>query len=403
MERISKDKSRQWGINQGADRKHDKNTESETQQILLISNKASEEIVGGCRRKIKNEEETDKNKKLDKFRDRHRNHSRLLRVEVDENDYEEQSPPKLHKDLEASIRILEMENKSLLEHNIALRESTEMMKGEINNFCQQQIIFKETVEKIEKEKESLQRKNKSLHKCLSYLSKTINLFMEQNRKQQESKLSLEDTIKMILEANHDTGGVDETSQQEKASKGTIRNLERENERLQDYASALEKSIKEIIEVLEESNHNIIQSEEIIEGLKISESAHEDTVKALLKSSENQQEKEASLKLRIEELEEEGARHEELMRNTENTVKMLMEENDRYQNTEAALQEVARKCEEDSERYKDSHLCIICLTEESQMVFRPCRHLLTCPNCSKSLLHCPLCRQQIVEKLQVYKQ
>lgn len=46
-------------------------------------------------------------------------------------------------------------------------------------------------------------------------------------------------------------------------------------------------------------------------------------------------------------------------------------------------------------------CIVCFTNKKKMLFLPCSHVATCYNCSKKLIECPVCRQKIKEKKQVF--
>ena len=40
-------------------------------------------------------------------------------------------------------------------------------------------------------------------------------------------------------------------------------------------------------------------------------------------------------------------------------------------------------------------CCVCLSEPSNCLFLPCRHLKTCMGCSQKLSLCPVCRAKIV--------
>ncbi|XP_061176119.1 E3 ubiquitin-protein ligase XIAP-like [Saccostrea echinata] len=48
--------------------------------------------------------------------------------------------------------------------------------------------------------------------------------------------------------------------------------------------------------------------------------------------------------------------------------------------------------------KDQFICKICMDERVGVVFTPCGHIVTCSKCSKSLRKCPICRENIRDKV-----
>lgn len=46
-------------------------------------------------------------------------------------------------------------------------------------------------------------------------------------------------------------------------------------------------------------------------------------------------------------------------------------------------------------------CVVCLEQEAQMVFLPCGHVCCCQQCCQPLRTCPLCRQDISQRLRIY--
>ena len=46
-------------------------------------------------------------------------------------------------------------------------------------------------------------------------------------------------------------------------------------------------------------------------------------------------------------------------------------------------------------------CKVCLVEEVQVLFLPCRHLVTCEKCANRLGQCPLCRENIQDTIRVF--
>ena len=47
-------------------------------------------------------------------------------------------------------------------------------------------------------------------------------------------------------------------------------------------------------------------------------------------------------------------------------------------------------------------CSICYTNEKNVVFLPCKHNVTCSECSKNIKNCPICRKKIIEIIKIYK-
>uniref|UniRef100_A0A8C0A576 E3 ubiquitin-protein ligase LRSAM1 n=1 Tax=Bos mutus grunniens TaxID=30521 RepID=A0A8C0A576_BOSMU len=46
-------------------------------------------------------------------------------------------------------------------------------------------------------------------------------------------------------------------------------------------------------------------------------------------------------------------------------------------------------------------CVVCLEREAQMIFLDCGHVCCCQPCSQPLRTCPLCRQDITQRLRIY--
>lgn len=63
---------------------------------------------------------------------------------------------------------------------------------------------------------------------------------------------------------------------------------------------------------------------------------------------------------------------------------------------------SKKLIEENERLKDEQSCRVCYNEESNILFLPCRHLVTCPTCAASVANCPVCRSPIETTVQVFK-
>ncbi|NWR44257.1 LRSM1 ligase, partial [Regulus satrapa] len=46
-------------------------------------------------------------------------------------------------------------------------------------------------------------------------------------------------------------------------------------------------------------------------------------------------------------------------------------------------------------------CVVCMEQEPQMVFLPCGHVCCCQGCCERLRSCPLCRQDIAQRLRIF--
>lgn len=46
-------------------------------------------------------------------------------------------------------------------------------------------------------------------------------------------------------------------------------------------------------------------------------------------------------------------------------------------------------------------CVVCLEREAQMIFLNCGHVCCCQQCCQPLRTCPLCRQEIAQRLRIY--
>ncbi|GAB1604799.1 baculoviral IAP repeat-containing protein 7-B-like isoform X1 [Argonauta hians] len=48
------------------------------------------------------------------------------------------------------------------------------------------------------------------------------------------------------------------------------------------------------------------------------------------------------------------------------------------------------------------MCKICFEKDIEVVFKPCKHMVCCVECSKKQLECPICRTKIEEKERIYR-
>ena len=62
-------------------------------------------------------------------------------------------------------------------------------------------------------------------------------------------------------------------------------------------------------------------------------------------------------------------------------------------------------DEEVNLFKGQRMCVICQEREKTVLLMPCRHLCLCNACGSVENHriknCPLCRREIVSKLDVY--
>ncbi|NXX82033.1 LRSM1 ligase, partial [Urocolius indicus] len=46
-------------------------------------------------------------------------------------------------------------------------------------------------------------------------------------------------------------------------------------------------------------------------------------------------------------------------------------------------------------------CVVCMEQETQMVFLPCGHVCCCQSCSEKLHTCPLCRRDVAQRIRIF--
>ncbi|CAM9679235.1 unnamed protein product [Bubo scandiacus] len=46
-------------------------------------------------------------------------------------------------------------------------------------------------------------------------------------------------------------------------------------------------------------------------------------------------------------------------------------------------------------------CVVCMEQETQMIFLPCGHVCCCQTCCQRLLTCPLCRKDIAQRIRIF--
>ena len=79
---------------------------------------------------------------------------------------------------------------------------------------------------------------------------------------------------------------------------------------------------------------------------------------------------------------------------------LKVETEKYRADEAAAR--ARQVKEQLEQMGEDKLCSICLVNEKNVMFEPCRHIATCEECSQQVEKlCPLCRAVFKKRTVVF--
>ena len=64
--------------------------------------------------------------------------------------------------------------------------------------------------------------------------------------------------------------------------------------------------------------------------------------------------------------------------------------------------LSRMHRERTERGQRAVSCVVCLDKEKTILLRPCNHLCICESCMGAVQTCPLCRQNIQEKISVMR-
>lgn len=57
--------------------------------------------------------------------------------------------------------------------------------------------------------------------------------------------------------------------------------------------------------------------------------------------------------------------------------------------------------EENQRLKENQTCKICLDSRADVIFLPCGHMVSCPQCAPALTKCPLCRKVVNGHLKAF--
>ncbi|KAK3578080.1 hypothetical protein CHS0354_006733 [Potamilus streckersoni] len=83
-----------------------------------------------------------------------------------------------------------------------------------------------------------------------------------------------------------------------------------------------------------------------------------------------------------------SRQDSVIKNKETT------KNARTLKSEKETPENLEFIQKETERLKDGRTCKICLDSLACVIFLPCGHMASCPQCAPALFNCPLCRKDI---------
>merc|ERR1711964_628866 len=82
-----------------------------------------------------------------------------------------------------------------------------------------------------------------------------------------------------------------------------------------------------------------------------------------------------------------------------------ERNQQSSGTQTEIPDVrnnAMQTEEKLLRLEHETNCCVCFERKRSVVFRPCKHMIVCGECSERFTTCPFCREQINEKMEVFQ-
>ncbi|XP_071818496.1 uncharacterized protein [Apostichopus japonicus] len=81
--------------------------------------------------------------------------------------------------------------------------------------------------------------------------------------------------------------------------------------------------------------------------------------------------------------------------------MLQEIESKEVEAESAVTVTGDLESQEIEKLREKNLCKICLDNDVEVLFLPCKHLVTCADCATRIDTCPICRTEIDDKIYVY--
>ncbi|KAG8230533.1 hypothetical protein J437_LFUL011535 [Ladona fulva] len=252
------------------------------------------------------------------------------------------------------------------------------------------------------------RKKKSWKRKSSFCT-TKKTLPKAERKQPESK-SVSNSTETRKLAVVRKKAIVKCQDSEKSVEDSIETLEEENKSLHECIKTQEDTIKEmgnernsLLDRFDSVNKELEELKKVNEKQREYETIHEEIIETIIKETDKKDDSEVSLKEAINSLVEEYSTLRDSEWRLQETIKIILDDLERLQCTEEYLKETIKKQEEEKERAKESLMCIVCLQREFKVVFVPCGHLITCSDCSAQVNQCPLCRQSISSRLDVFRQ
>ena len=82
----------------------------------------------------------------------------------------------------------------------------------------------------------------------------------------------------------------------------------------------------------------------------------------------------------------------LQRQLQEANKELSRERDKFLCVEL-LQRQLQEANVELSQERDKSLCVVCQDLKREAILKPCNHCCLCPNCSKALKQCPMCKRE----------
>ncbi|KAG8230531.1 hypothetical protein J437_LFUL011533 [Ladona fulva] len=190
----------------------------------------------------------------------------------------------------------------------------------------------------------------------------------------------------------------------------IKKLEDESKSLHECVKIQRETIKRMGNEIKILHYKFDTVDKDLEDLHIdsdekreSTAIHEEIIDTLLEEADRKEDSIVCLKEAIISIAEECSSLEESEKSLQETIKIILVDFERSQSSEEVLKEALKRCMEEEERRRESLMCIVCMNIEVRVVFAPCGHLITCSDCSIRMNQCPLCRQSISRKVNIFRQ
>ncbi|XP_053401204.1 death-associated inhibitor of apoptosis 2-like [Mercenaria mercenaria] len=92
---------------------------------------------------------------------------------------------------------------------------------------------------------------------------------------------------------------------------------------------------------------------------------------------------------------------------EEIINTILDIQEKTQNTDRNVstqhsEEDLQAIQEENERLSKMVHCMLCVTNEADILFLPCTHHRVCKNCAKNVIFCPVCDHFIKEKVKTYR-